>query len=89
LSPIKTFLSLCSHAGIYRDHGKSGTRDGKEVCDLLVVFENHVIIFSDKDCGFPNAGDLRLDWSRWFRRAVENSARTRMMTEPPIRTRSW
>lgn len=71
----KTFLSLWSHAGIFRDQGKSGSGDGKELCDLLVVFENHVIIFSDKDCKFPNKGDLGLDWSRWFRRAVENSAR--------------
>ena len=71
----KTFLSLWSHAGIFRDQGKSGPGDGKELCDLLVVFDNHVIIFSDKDCRFPNKGNLALDWSRWFRRAVDDSAR--------------
>lgn len=71
----KTFLSLWSHAGIYRDQGKSGSGDGKEVCDLLVVFENHIIIFSDKDCEFPRTANPILDWSRWFRRAIEASAK--------------
>lgn len=63
----RTFLSLWSYPGIYRDRGK-------EVCDLLVVFENHIIIFSDKDCAFPNTGDIDLDWSRWFRNAIVKSA---------------
>lgn len=71
----RTFLSLWSYSGVYRDQGHPGKpRDGKEVADLLVVFEDHVIIFSDKDCAFPNTGNLQLDWGRWFRRAVEKSA---------------
>ena len=51
-----------------------GTNNGKEVCDLLVVFDQHVIIFSDKNCVFPNTGDLNLDWRRWVKRAVLRSA---------------
>jgi hypothetical protein len=39
-----------------------------------VVFENHVFIFSDKQCKFPNSGDIRTDWSRWYKRAVRDSA---------------
>ncbi len=70
----RTFLSLWSYAGIFRDQGINAIGEGKEVCDLLVVFENHIIIFSDKDCAFPNTGNLELDWSRWFRRAVLKSA---------------
>jgi hypothetical protein len=71
----RTFLSLWSYPGVYRDQGQTAkSREGKEVCDLLVVFENHIIIFSDKDCKFPESGDLRLDWCRWFRRAVLTSA---------------
>lgn len=71
----RSFLSLWSYAGVYRDQGQ-GTKggDGKEICDLLVVFENHVIIFSDKDCAFPNTGNLDLDWSRWFKKAIQKSA---------------
>jgi hypothetical protein len=71
----RSFLSLWSYSGIYRDQGKKGKNsDGKEICDLLVVFGDHLIIFSDKDCEFPNTGDLDLDWSRWYRRAIEKSA---------------
>ncbi|HAM40350.1 MAG TPA: hypothetical protein DCP69_03175, partial [Candidatus Omnitrophica bacterium] len=47
---------------------------GKELCDLLVVFEQHIVIFSDKHCEFPNSGDLDLDWARWYRRAIKKSA---------------
>jgi hypothetical protein len=40
-----SFLSLWSHSGVFRDQGRrNGKGDGKEVCDLLVVFENHIII---------------------------------------------
>ena len=70
----RTFLSLWSYPNVYRDQGGAAKGDGKEVCDLLVVFENHIIIFSDKDCAFPDSGDLTKDWSRWFRRAVKKSA---------------
>lgn len=70
-----SFLSLWSYSNVYRDQGKQEVGgEGKEVCDLLVVFEDHVIIFSDKDCAFPDSGDLSLDWQRWFRRAVQKSA---------------
>lgn len=71
----RSFLSLWSYSGVYRDQGHSAKGgDGKEICDLLVIFENHVIIFSDKDCAFPNTGNLELDWSRWFKRAIQKSA---------------
>lgn len=71
----RSFLSLWSYSGVYRDQGHSAKGgDGKEICDLLVVFEDHVIVFSDKDCAFPNTGNLELDWSRWFKRAIQKSA---------------
>jgi hypothetical protein len=71
----RSFLSLWSHAGIYHDQGKPSTGGhGKELCDLLVIFQDDVLIFSDKDCAFPNTGRLALDWSRWFRKAVMKSA---------------
>lgn len=71
----RSFLSLWSYPGVFRDQGRPGGKgDGKEVCDLLVVFENHIIIFSDKECHFKDTGDLLADWSRWFRKAVQKSA---------------
>jgi len=65
---------MWSYPAVYRDQGrKNGKGDGKELCDLLVVFDNHVIIFSDKDCCFKS-GDLDIAWPRWFRKAVMKSA---------------
>lgn len=70
----RTFLSLWSYSGVFRDQGKTGAGDGKEVCDLLVVFNEHVLIFSDKSCEFPSTDNPERDWCRWFRRAVLASA---------------
>jgi hypothetical protein len=71
----KTFLSLWSYPGVYRDQGKrSDEADGKEICDLLVVFGEHIIIFSDKHCQLKNSGNTALDWQRWFRKAIQRSA---------------
>src|ERR1044072_8722498 len=71
----RTFLSLWSYSGIFRDQGRpNGQGDGKELCDLLVVFDNHIIIFSDKDCEFPDSGNLMVDWSRWYKKAILKSA---------------
>ena len=62
-----TFLKLWSYPNLYHS-------PGKELCDLLVVFGNHIIIFSDKDCKFPNNNNLDLDWQRWFRSAIHDPA---------------
>jgi hypothetical protein len=62
-----SFLSLWSYPNLFR-------KQGKELTDLLVVFGNDVILFSDKSCAFPDTGDAKLDWSRWFRRSIGDSA---------------
>jgi hypothetical protein len=73
----KTFLSMWSYPGVYRNQksGKGIAGCGKEVADLIVVFGEHVLIFSDKDCAFPNSSNLQTDWRRWYRRAIEDPAR--------------
>ena len=39
----KAFLSLWSYPNLFTDEGRSkGKGDGKELCDLLVVFGNSV-----------------------------------------------
>ena len=63
----ETFLSVWSHAGLYRNVGK-------ELTDLVVVFENDVILFSDKHCGFPDTGNIDIDWARWFKNSVQKAA---------------
>ena len=81
----RTFLSLWSYPNPYRDQAGNGD-NGKEICDLLVVFENNIVIFSDKHCKFPDSDNLDLDWARWYRHAIEKSACQSWGAERWIRT---
>jgi len=66
----KAFLSFWSFQNPFTD--ESG---GRELCDLLVVFGNDVIIFSDKHCNFSDAHAVEVSWPRWFKSAIEKSAK--------------
>ncbi len=70
-----SFLRFWSWPHIYRDQRWGKGSEGKEVCDLLVVFDNHVFIFSDKYCACPNTDDIATDWSKWFKKAIWKSAK--------------
>ena len=65
---------MWSYPSPYRDQRKSGSGDGKEICDLLVVCGNQIIIFSEKTIPWPG-GELEIAWSRWIKRAVRNAAK--------------
>lgn len=69
----QSFLNLWSYPNIYRDQKVGGAGDGKELCDLLVVCGQHVLIFSEKNIAWTDA-ETRIAWRRWFKRAVKNSA---------------
>src|SRR3569623_1772917 len=56
----RSFLRLWSHPNVYR-------KPHKELCDLLVVFGDDVVVFQDKSCRF---GDGPLAWERWHRRSI-------------------
>lgn len=71
----RSFLSLWSYPSPYQDKGLAQRGEGKELCDLLVVFGDNVIIFSDKSCAYPNTGKEDLDWKRWWKRAVAESVK--------------
>ena len=72
----KAFLSLWSYPNVRSDEGRSGGKgDGKELVDLLVVFGNDVLLFSDKHCTFQSHVDINVAWPRWYKRAIEKSAR--------------
>jgi hypothetical protein len=62
----KSFLSLWSYANPL---GKKG----KELCDILVVFDIYIIIFSVKDISLSNSGDDVVDAQRWLKNAVDKS----------------
>lgn len=79
------FLGLWSYPNVYSNEGFSKNKTGKEVCDLLVVFENNVIIFSDKDIGFNSEIELSVAWKRWFRTSVKDSLKQLYGAEKFIR----
>lgn len=39
----------------------------------MVIFENRVILFSDKSCLYKDTGESQVDWLRWYRRAIARS----------------
>lgn len=72
----KAFLSLWSYPNIFSDEGRSnGKGDGKELVDLLVVFGNDVLLFSDKHCTFHSDVDIKIAWPRWYKKAIEKSVK--------------
>jgi hypothetical protein len=65
----KSFLSLWSYAN------PQGKTPGKELCDILVVCEPDVIIFSVKEVIFAEEGNEEVNQARWFKRAIEDSVK--------------
>jgi len=59
----KSFLSLWSYLNPIR-------RDGKEVCDILVVSEPYVLIFS-VEIEIKPSGDEIVGKQRWIKRAIK------------------
>lgn len=72
----RTFLSLWSYPNTFVDKGRvNGKGDGKELCDLLVVFGKNIIIFSDKHCAYPTHPDEVVAWKRWYKSAIDKSVK--------------
>lgn len=64
----KTFLSLWSFPNPI---GKKG----KELCDVLIICEPDIIIFSVKEINIKDSGNIELDIERWLQRAINSSAK--------------
>ena len=69
----KTFLNLWSYPNLFIDKKDGGKGNGKELCDLLVVCGDDIIIFSDKSIEWPTGVDYKIAWPRWYRRAIDKS----------------
>jgi hypothetical protein len=69
------FFGLWSFPNLYTDEGIKKSKIGKELCDLLVICQNKIIIFSDKDIKFNHEKVLEVAWKRWFKKSVVASAR--------------
>lgn len=59
------FLKLWSFPNPYKE-------SGKELCDVLVVFDNNIIIFSVKNIKYNENKGLA-GWQRWKRKAIDES----------------
>ncbi len=72
----KSFLSLWAHANLHTAQDmREGKGSAKEFADVLVVFGDDVIIFSDKHIEFQQDRNIAIAWPRWFRRAVIDSTK--------------
>lgn len=67
------FLGLWAYPNVYNDEGISKKKTGNEMCDLLIVFDNHIIIFSDKSIIFNENKSTEIAWARWFKKSVVES----------------
>ena len=50
-------------------------KKNKELCDVLVVCGNYVLIISVKDIRVSNHSDKKVQYERWVKKAVEDSAK--------------
>ncbi len=64
----RSFLSLWCYLNLYKEQGK-------ELCDMLVVSNNDVIIFSVKEIKYNRDKDDETAWKRWYRKAIDESAK--------------
>ena len=69
----QAFLNLWSYPNLFYDKKKNGKGDGKELCDMLVVCGDDVIIFSDKHIKYQSDKPPQIAWPRFFRKAIMES----------------
>ena len=59
----RVFLKAWTYRNPYR-------AKGKELCDLLVVFDDHIFIFEVKEIKFNTDVDVHTAWKRWKNKAI-------------------
>ena len=67
----KSFLKLWSYPNPFKD-------DGKELCDLLAIFENQIFIFFDRENNsLENENtDTLTNWKRWKKKVIDAQIKT-------------
>ncbi len=72
----KSFLSLWAHANLHTDQDmRNGKGSAKEFADVMVMFGDDIVIFSDKHITYQSEADTAVTWRRWYKRAVTSSAK--------------
>ncbi len=64
----RTFLSLWSYPNTHY-------APGKELCDVLAICGDDIILFSDKHRPLTTVGPPEVAWGRWYRKAVLGAVR--------------
>src|SRR6185437_2914186 len=59
----KSFLNLWSYANVFNDKRPAPKAQGQELCDVLVVCDPYVLVFSDKHVAWPGDEKLSLNWT--------------------------
>lgn len=68
------FFGLWSYPSIHKVGGSAKQPIFKEVADLIVLFEDNIIIFSEKDKHFSASATDQVAWNRWARESIIDSA---------------
>jgi hypothetical protein len=71
---LRSFLKFWSWPNLYRDQEKrTENQDGKEICDLTIMYGNDILFFSDKRIKFNSNKPTKIAWARWYRKAIIES----------------
>lgn len=67
----RSFLRLWSYPNPFKD-------DGKELCDLMVVFDDDILIFFDRESHRLKGdnGSISVEWPRWRREVIDKQIKT-------------
>ena len=67
----RTFANLWTYPNPFKE-------DHKELCDLLVVFENRAFIFFDRESRKFDGNDknIQVTWNRWKKEAIDKQIKT-------------
>lgn len=64
-----SFLSLWAYPNLHTNEGfRDGRGSAKEFTDVLLVFGDDVVLFSDKHVDFNEDKTPEVAWARWYRR---------------------
>lgn len=77
------FLRLWTYPALTKESGAVT----QELADLTIVFGQHVILFEDKDVGWPEIEDIDQAWARYFKNTIEKAAAQLWRAERYIRNR--
>lgn len=71
----QAFLNLWSYPNLFYEKKQGGVGDGKELCDMLVVCGEDVIIFSDKHINYQDDKPVAVAWPRFYRKAIDGAVK--------------